>query len=157
MDHHQGSHQQYHHHHHRVSHQCAPQRGPCGAQRRVLPKGGVHEATHQAKTGTCDLEDAEDQHPVLVEDEVPVPSHESQTRGGSQGQRRLGAEVCPVVGVRLTLVSDLPGCVKKQKQKRINPSMKKPTKEEKLLQTFQERRSHCGESREAAFSRRLPG
>lgn len=57
------------------SHQRSPHRGPSGAQRGVPPEGGVHEATHNTNTRAGDLEDAEDEHALLVENEVPVPGH----------------------------------------------------------------------------------
>lgn len=95
------------------SHQCAPHRGPRGAERGVLPEGGVHEAAHQTQTGTGDLEDAEDQHAVLVEDEVPVPGHGWCQDSGRSG-RGVG-ELWALPGSQpdaRAVVFDGPGCVK---------------------------------------------
>lgn len=56
-------------------HQSAPHRRPGAAQPGVLAEGGVHEATDHTESGTGHLEEAEDEHALLVKNEIPVSVH----------------------------------------------------------------------------------
>lgn len=57
------------------SHQSSPHRRPGGTQWGVLAENGVHEPEHYAKARTGELEDTEEEHAFLVENEVPVSVH----------------------------------------------------------------------------------
>lgn len=58
-----------------VSHQSSPHRCPGGTQRGVLAENGVHEPAHETKTRTSYLENPEEEHALLVQNEVPVSVH----------------------------------------------------------------------------------
>lgn len=57
------------------SHQSAPHRCPGATQRGILAENCVHKPTDHTKCSTSHLEDAEDEHALLVENKIPVPVH----------------------------------------------------------------------------------
>lgn len=111
-------------------HQSSPHRCPAAAQRGVPAENGVHEPTHHTKPRAGDLEDTEDQHALLVENEVLVsvhlsvwtrqksPCHRSVSLhsrvsfwgGGSVSKRENVSEIQNAPTVLLFGAACLPGC-----------------------------------------------